>query len=202
MVANPLSEHGRRSGDLVSRLTVEVDRLDRTFPAALGPLLTAALVGALVTTLLFLFLPSAGPLYALLYAAALFLVPTGLVLLGRSLGWMSVGTPARLRVTALRGTAGHADPMMPGAAAGQRACLAAAARRLDDARRRRAWIGAAGAAAIQILAALAVLAVLWQGLEALGAGTVSGPVLAGLLLACLGSFAALAVPLRNVARLD
>ena len=167
-VANPLGEHG----GLVGRLTVDVDSLDSAFPAGLVPLAAAALAGALVTALLFLFLPSAGPLYALLYAAALFLVPAGLVLLGRSLGRMSVDSSAGL--------------MAPGAVLGQRACLATAARR------RQAWIGVAGAATIQVLAALAVLSVLRQELEALGAGTVSGPVLAGLLLACLGSFAALA----------
>jgi ATP-binding cassette subfamily C protein CydC len=156
-VANPFGEHDGP----VARLTVDAGSLDSVFPLGLGPLATATLAGALVTALLFLFLPSAGALFALLYAAGLFLVPAGLVLLGRSLGRMSVDRSA------------------------QRACLATAARR------RQAWIGAAGAAAIQVLAALAVLAVLWQGLEALGAGTVSGPVLAVLLLACLGSFAAM-----------
>ncbi|WP_159714081.1 hypothetical protein [Geminicoccus flavidas] len=176
-MADPFGE----PGGLVGRLTVDVDSLDSAFPVTLGLLATAALAGALVTALLFLFLPSAAPLYALLYAAALFLVPAGLVLLGRSLGRMSVDASA-----GLHGIHGHVSPVLPGAVLGQRACLATAACR------RRAWIYAAGATAIQVLAALAVLAVLRQGLEALGAGMVSGPVLAGLLLACLGSFAALA----------
>ncbi|HWL67834.1 MAG TPA: hypothetical protein VNS22_05560 [Geminicoccus sp.] len=133
-MANPFGEHDGPA----ARLTVDADSLDCVFPLGLGPLATTTLAGALVTALLFL--PSTGPLFALHYAAGLFLAPAGLVLLGRSLGRMSVDRSV------------------------QRACLATAARR------RQAWIGAASAA-IQVLA---VLAVLWQGLEALGAGMMSG----------------------------
>jgi len=60
---------------------------------------------------------------------------------------------------------------------------------------------ALAAASVQLLAAIAMLGVLWFGLEALHTGKLSGPMLVGLLLAVIGSFEATAVVVRSVGRL-
>ncbi len=184
----PLDGREQRHGDLVSRLTADVDSLDSAFLVALGPLLTAFTIGIAMTVLLAHLLPGAALLFAALYAVALIAVPAGLVMAG-------------LRMAALDGIDGHADLIAFGATEAQHRAFARQADVLAGARRRQARVSILGAAAIQAIAAAVLLGVLWLGLDALRQGAITGPLLAGLLLACLGSFEALGVVVRSVAKL-
>jgi ATP-binding cassette subfamily C protein CydC len=197
----PLDQRDQRHGDLVSRLTADVDSLDSAFLVALGPLLTAFTIGIAMTVLLAHLLPAAALLFAALYAAALLAVPAGLVMAGRACGRAVVEASAGLRMAALDGIDGHADLIAFGATEAQHRAFARQADVLAGARRQQARVSMLGAAAIQAIAAAVLLGVLWLGLDALRQGAITGPLLAGLLLACLGSFEALGVIVRSVAKL-
>ncbi|HEX2527334.1 MAG TPA: hypothetical protein VHL31_13685 [Geminicoccus sp.] len=140
----PIDDRSLRHGDLVSRLTADVDALDSAFLVALGPLATAAIAGAAMTTALAMLLPPAAILYAGLYATALVAVPAGLVLAGRSSGKAVVDAQADLRVAALDGIDGHADLIALGAVAEHRQAFDACAERLARGRRHLAWIASLG----------------------------------------------------------
>ncbi|MFT4132527.1 thiol reductant ABC exporter subunit CydC [Labrys sp. (in: a-proteobacteria)] len=196
----PLPSRDLRHGDLVSRLTADVDTLDTVFLTAFGPILTALLIGTGMTVGLFILLPAAAPLYAMAMILALAGVPTVLILFSHRLGAELVEASAALRIAMLDRIDGHADLVAFGglAAAGQE--FDKAAKRLARARRRSARAGLLAAASVQALAGIALVGVLWCGIEALRQAEIGGPLLVGLLLAVLASFEATAMLVRSVAK--
>lgn len=190
-----------RRGELVSRLTADVEALDTAFLTAVIPLAGAWALGGATAALLGWLLPAAAPAYgaALLLSAGL--LPAALALRSRREGGVVVEASGVLRSAVLDGIEGHAELIAFSATGRAEAALAGAARRLAAARRRLARHAAIAAAGAQLCGGLALLSVLWFGLRALQAGEIGGPLLAGLLLATLGSFEAHAALLRNVARL-
>ncbi len=196
----PLPDHSVRHGDLVSRLTADVDALDNAFLVAIGPWTAALLIGSGMTVLLGFLLPGAALIYGPAMVGAALLVPIGLVWLSRQTGRASVEANAAMRMSVLDGAIGHADLTAMGA-------LGTVSERFDEASamaarlRRRLGAYTSGAAAIvQVLAALALVGTLWTGLLAVEAGHVDGPVMAGLLLAVLGSFEVTGMIVRSVGK--
>jgi ATP-binding cassette subfamily C protein CydC len=196
----PLPDHSVRHGDLVSRLTADVDALDNAFLVAIGPWTAALLIGGGMTVLLGFLLPGAALIYGPAMVGAALLVPIGLVWLSRATGRASVEANAAMRMSVLDGAIGHADLTAMGA-------LGTVSERFDEASamaaslRRRLGAYTSGAAAIvQVLAALALVGTLWMGLLAVEAGHVDGPVMAGLLLAVLGSFEVTGMIVRSVGK--
>lgn len=196
----PLSARDLRHGDLVSRLTADVDTLDTVFLTAFGPILTALLIGTGMTAGLIVLLPAAAPIYAMAMILALAGVPTVLILFSHRLGAELVEASAALRIAMLDRIDGHADLVAFGAVAAARQEFDGAAKRLARARRRSGRAGLLAAAAVQVLAGLALVGVLWCGVEALRQAEISGPLLVGLLLAVLASFEATAMLVRSVAK--
>lgn len=199
----PLVPLGRRfgRGDLVSRLLADVEALDTVFLVALGPISTAVLAGAAMTTVLAIFLPGAAVVYGLLFFAAVLLVPIGLVLGSRAVGAEVVAAGAALRQAVLDGIDGHQDLTLFGARDIAEASSAEAARRLSAARRRLGIHGALASALVQVLAGGALIGALVVGFAALEAQAIEGPLLAGLLLAVIASFEASAMLVRSATRL-
>lgn len=199
----PLVPLGRRfgRGDLVGRLLADVEALDTLFLVALGPISTAVLAGAAVTIVLAIFLPSAALVYALLFFAAVLLVPVGLVLASRRAGTQAVEATAELRQAVLDGVDGHQDLVLFEAQGAAIARTATAAERLGAARRRLALNAALAAGLVQVLAGAALVGTVVAGLTALTAGTIDGPLMAGLVLAVLASFEASAMLVRSATRL-
>ncbi|WIY53615.1 thiol reductant ABC exporter subunit CydC [Devosia sp. YIM 151766] len=196
----PLSNRSLRHGDLVSRLTADVDALDNAFLVAIGPWIAALLIGGGMTILLGVLLPGAALAYGMAMAGAVLVVPVGLVWLSRAAGRASVEANADMRMAVLDGATGHADLTVLGA-------LGTAAARFDEAsaiaarlRRRLGAYTAGSGAMVQVLAALALVGTLWSGLVAVESGDVDGPVMAGLLLAVLGSFEVTAMIVRSVGK--
>ena len=196
----PLPDRSMRHGDLVSRLTADIDALDTAFLVAIGPWLSALLVGAGMTALLAVLLPGAALAYGLAMGGALVAVPVAMVLCGRGAGRASIEAGAEMRMAVLDGVAGHADLVVLGA-------LGSAARRFDATtafasgqRRRLGRQAALGGLAVQGLGAIALVGTLWAGLVAVEAGTLEGPVMAGLLLAVLGSFEVTGTIVRSVGK--
>ncbi|QKC85218.1 thiol reductant ABC exporter subunit CydC [Mesorhizobium sp. NZP2077] len=197
----PLADRGLRHGDLVSRLTADVDALDTVFLVAIGPMLAALLLGSAMATALWVFIPAAGVSYAILVGFAVLGVPAVLILASRRMGTELVEASAAARIAVLDGIDGHADLIAFGETATARASFAGSAARLAASRRRLGMAGSLAAAVTQALAGAAMISVLWFGIVAVHAGTIGGPLLAGLLLGTIASFEATGAVVRGVARL-
>jgi len=197
----PFNDRSLRHGDLVSRLTADVDALDTAFLVAIGPIAAAVVIGGGLTTILGFLLPAAAWVYGISFALAVIAVPALLVLASRRAGSDVVVRAAAARTSVLDGIEGHADLVLFGALGDTQARFAGTADRLAAARSRLATLTGVAGFAVQALAALALTGSLWLGLAAYAAGAVDGPVLVGLLLAILASFEASSVIVRSVAKL-
>ncbi|MCR6673403.1 thiol reductant ABC exporter subunit CydC [Devosia ginsengisoli] len=197
----PLADRSLRHGDLVSRLTSDVDALDTAFLVAIGPIAAALVIGAALTALLAWLLPGAAWLYGFCYGVAVLVVPTGLVLTSRAAGNAVVQRAADARAAVLDGIEGHADLTVFGVLGTAQSGFAATSRHLAAVRGRLSTLTAIAGFAVQALAALALAGSLWLGLSAFAAGAIDGPVLAGLLLAIAGSFEATSTIVRSVGKL-
>jgi ATP-binding cassette subfamily C protein CydC len=198
----PLSSRSLRHGDLVSRLTADVDALDTAFLVAIGPITAALIVGAVLTGVLAWLLPEAAWLYGACMAMAVLLVPAVLMLVSRRAGQAVVDCASDARAAVLDGIAGHADLTLYGVLGTAQAGFRTQAVRLGAARRQLVGLTANAGFAVQALAAFALVGTLWIGLQALHGGRIEGPVLAGLLLAVIGSFEATSAIVRSVGKLS
>ncbi|HVX79858.1 MAG TPA: thiol reductant ABC exporter subunit CydC [Devosiaceae bacterium] len=187
--------------DLVNRLVADVDALDNAALTVLGPVTSAIAIGIAMSLGLATLLPGAALAYGICFALAALVLPACFIALSRRPGAAVVAATGDLRQAVLDGIDGHRDLVVFGATACARAALDEAARRLAGARRRLGLLGALATAATQFVAGLAALLVLTNGLWALAAGRMEGPVLAALVLAVVASFEAVAPLVRSTARL-
>src|SRR5690606_19112181 len=105
------------------------------------------------------------------------------------------------RAGVLDATEAHADPTPLGALGTAQADFGATTRRLAETRIPLAALARIAGFAVQMLAAVALAVTLWAGLLALEADAMSGAVLAGLVLAVLGSFEATGAIVRSIGKL-
>ncbi|MFY0477809.1 thiol reductant ABC exporter subunit CydC [Achromobacter marplatensis] len=190
-----------RSGDLVARMTGDVDALDTVFLFVLAPLATAILGGAVLTAVLGMWVPAAALTFALALLAACVLVPGWLLRAARKPGAAAQESASGLRAATLDAVDGHADMVAlhaqaPTTAHFERLCEASAL-----ARRSQARVAARGQWFLQVAAGLSVLALLWFGLGTHEAGQIEGPVLVGLLLAVIGIFEVAGPIMRGASRM-
>ncbi|MGE7370397.1 thiol reductant ABC exporter subunit CydC [Neorhizobium sp. NPDC001467] len=190
-----------RRGDIISRLTADVEALDSVYIVAGGPLLTGLLASAATTSALALLLPAAALPYAVLFACAGIVVPFLLCTATRERGKAIVRHMTALRIATLDIIEGQDEIATFGAAMRVRveaACIA------DDLARERLYLArmsSLASAAISACAGLALLATLVSGLQAFEAGTLGAAMAVGLLFAVIGSFEATAQVVRLVAKL-
>lgn len=190
-----------RSGDLVARMTGDVDALDTVFLFVLAPLATAILGGAVLTAVLGLWVPAAALALALALFTACVLVPWWLLRAARKPGAAAQESAAGLRAATLDAVDGHADMVALHAQAQtaehfERLCDASA-----QARRSQARVAARGQWCLQVAAGASVLALLWFGLGTHEAGGIEGPMLVGLLLAVIGIFEVAGPIMRGASRM-
>ena len=197
----PLADRHSRHGDLVSRLTSDVDALDTVFLVAIGPIVTSLVVGTAATVALALLLPAAALWYALAYAAAALLVPAWVLGATRRAGERIVAETSALRVATFDALDGHADLIAFDARAGAEAAFGDASDALARARRSPLTVAAAGGAAVQGATGAALIAIFAFGLPALQSGALGAPVFVGILLAVIGSFEPTAILVRAVGKL-
>jgi ATP-binding cassette subfamily C protein CydC len=197
----PLNDRSLRHGDLVSRLTADVDALDTAFLVAIGPIAAAIVIGGALTAILAWLLPAAALVYGVCFAIAVLLVPAGLVFASRRAGSDVVTRAAAARAAVLDGIEGHADLTVFGALGATQSGFLTTAQLLSAGRLRLATLTAFAGFGVQALAAIALTGSLWLGLRAFSAVRVDGPVLAGLLLAIAGSFEATSAIVRSVGKL-
>ncbi|WP_112662748.1 thiol reductant ABC exporter subunit CydC [Microvirga flavescens] len=184
----PLSRKGIRHGDLVSRLTADIDALDTVFLTAVGPILSALAVGCVVTAVLATLVPTAGLAYAIGFIVTTLVLPSLLVTAARGPGDASTKASAALRMRVFDGIEGHSDLLALGAVPWAKEEFASVNQALSRAKGKRILINALGSASTQIFAGATLLVVLWFGLDALSAGKIEGPLLVGLLFAVLATF--------------
>ncbi len=196
----PLADRSIRHGDLVSRLTADIDALDVAFLVAIGPMLGALLMGTITTVFLAVWLPGAALIYGLSIALAVLVVPAILVLVARRVGRETVHAAADARVAVYDAINGHADLIILGALGTTHTYFSRLAESLGDRRLLLAGLTTGAAVLVQLLAAFALVGTLWQGLLAHEAGALDPSILAGLVLAVLGSFEATGVIVRSVGK--
>ncbi|MGV8854274.1 MAG: thiol reductant ABC exporter subunit CydC [Devosia sp.] len=197
----PFSDRSLRHGDLVSRLTADVDALDTAFLVAIGPITSAIVIGSTLTIILCFLLPTAALVYGLSFGAAVLVVPAVLVIASRRAGTAVVVRAAAARTAVLDGIEGHADLTLFGALGATQDGFTTLAERLAVARGRLATLTGFAAFGVQGLSAVALTGSLWLGLVAFAAKQIDGPVLVGLLLAILASFEASSAIVRSVGKL-
>lgn len=196
----PLANRSIRHGDLVSRLTADVDALDTAFLVAIGPFLGAILIGAGVTSVLAWLLPGAALVYGLAMLGAVLVVPTLLVVLGRSAGRQVVAAAADARIAVYDAVAGHADLTLLGVLGTTSRRFGHAMGQLRSLRLTTSALTIGAGWLVQALAALALVGTLWAGVEAHAAGALDPAIMVALILAVLGSFEATAVIVRSVGK--
>jgi ATP-binding cassette subfamily C protein CydC len=196
----PIADRSLAHGDLVSRLTADIDALDTVFLVAIGPFLTAILIALVVSLLLIAVAPAAAAIYVVALGLAIFAVPVLLVVCTRRLGAESVVRSAAARVAVLQGIEGHKDFVAFGQVDLAEQNLARVLNDLSASKRHLAFRGASASAAIQALAGAALVGVLWFGIAAYRQGAIDAPWLVGLLLATIASFEAANAIVRSVAR--
>lgn len=190
-----------RDGDLVARLTGDVDALDTVYLFAIAPIITALCVGGILVAVLGAWVPAAALVLLAGILLATLVVPAWLARSARRPGAVVQQTSAALRDGVLEAVQAHADLLALDAAEEARKAFAANCLEAAVARERQAAIGSAGQLVLQAVAGLCVVAVLYFGIEPLRGGTVSGPVLAGMVLAVLGVFEVIGPIMRGASRL-
>ncbi|MBB6083395.1 ATP-binding cassette subfamily C protein CydC [Castellaniella defragrans] len=190
-----------RSGDLVARLTSDVDALDTLFLTLMAPLLSALLAGLAMTAILAWQLPAAAGAVAAAFLAACLLVPALLLYQARAPGQAIQDSAAQLRTAVQEATEGHADILSLALSAPVLRHFDQSCRRAARARGVQAGLGAGGQSLIHAATGAALLAILWAGLDAVARGPMPPPVLAGLLLATLGLFETAGPVVRGAARM-
>lgn len=197
----PLPNRKLGRADLVSRLVADVDALDTLFLLALGPMLATLVVGLCMSLGLYAVLAQAALLYGAAFFAAAVVVPVGLIVVTRKAGANAVAASADLRRAVLDGLDGHADLVIFGQEARAHNDVADAADRLGREKGRVGRMAALASGLVQTFGGFALVGTLIALLPLHAAGTLSGPLMAGLLLAVLASFEAVTPLVRSAGRL-
>lgn len=202
LMRKPAAELGRlREGDTVSLLVADIDALDAVFLSIVVPLCVALTAGAVLAAVWW---PNSGAAaFAFGVGGVLATACAPMVLAQWAYVWGRRGHDAArvARHEVLNTVAGLGDLTALGAGAVAQRRFEHALQQGTDARLKLARLAAGGQTVLQIVAGWCVLAVSYLGIEVWQSGSLSGPLLAGLVLATLGFFE-LTVPLmRNAARL-
>lgn len=191
-----------RGGDLVARLTADVDALDTVFLFAFAPIVTALIGGAVLALVFHIALPPAAWIMGVALLLAALGVPIWLVRRSRQPGKAIAQASGDLRSAVLDGVEGHADLIAFDATDLAQTRIAHAARDAGTARLRLARAAADGQAVVQALAGLSAIGVLAAGIVSLRAGTLSAPWMVGIVLATLAVFEVVGPIMRGATRLS
>ncbi len=183
------------SGDLLSRISADIDTLENFYVRVLAP----PAVAVLVTLMMAIFFGVIDLRLALALVAYLAVTGIGVPLLtrrlGRSAGQSLVATRGELNAALLDGVQGLADLAAYGQQTRQIERVRALSERIHREQMHMARIGGLDAALGALLTGLAVITVLALAIPLVGEGRLGGVMLAVLALATISSFeAVLALP--------
>lgn len=190
-----------RDGDLVARLTHDIDTIDHFFLLAILPWLTGLLASIATVAVLAAFIPPAALVIAAMALFMLVPVPLCLVRQVRQSGAARQDCSATIHHQVLEASEGLADlqALNAGRRAGQ--AMAAASQAMQQAGQGESRAFAAGQALLLAASGTGMLLVIVLGMPALHAGQISAAVLAGCVLAVLGLFEVLLPVLRGASRM-
>ena len=195
----PLAPAGlvrRHSGDVMARVTQDVETLENYFVRVLAPSFVALGTLALVGAYLWSFAPDFALSFAAFFVLAGVAWPLGAMRLGRAPGAVQVAAQARLKRHAVDLARGLGELLVYGGARERAAALGAAASESRRAEARLARVEGLGEGGTLLLAHAALWAALWLGVGWVRQGGMDGVYLGVVALATLAAFeAAFALPL-------
>src|SRR5256886_1008190 len=180
-----------RSGDLLARITKDVEELENVFQRVFSPTIVALMTSLLTCGLLYIFRP------ALAFAAAGFLVAAGLGVplllraLMRGLGQRHVELRAELHARTVDGIQGLQDLLACGDASRRQHSIAALNRAIASVEKRMALITGLQRTLHDLAMNLAVWATLLLAIPLITHRAIAGIYLAFLVLVVMGSFEAI-----------
>lgn len=180
-----------RSGDLLSRISRDVEELENVYVRVTGPVVIAAVAAGLVFAVFYRFFSP-----ALAFVTLAFLVATGTgvpVLVGalaRGLGRRELELRAELNARLVDGIQGVQDLLAFGRERDRREEISVLGRKLDRVQRRMAFIAGLQSSLGDLMMNLAMLAALVIVIPLVAAGEVRGVFLAFVALVVLGGFEA------------
>jgi len=181
---------GLRGGDVVARVTTDIEALDNLYLRAIAPAAAALLLTLSAAGFLAVFEPLLGLLVLAAMAVAGVLVPLLVARLARSPGKAQARAAADLRGAALDGLQGAPELIAHDAAGHALAELDQAGARLSEAQRRQTAVGGIGGALILATTGFALVVLLAIGATAVEAERLDPPLLAMAALLLLGVFEA------------
>lgn len=190
-----------REGDLIARLTGDVDALDTVYLFAIAPIITALVIGLILSLVVGAWLPAAGLTLLVCLFLGSVIIPLCLAKKAHQPGIKVQQNIAMMRDTAVQAVTSHADLISLGAEVKAQRDFAAQCLQVATAHRRQTVLASNGKALVQILSGISLLGVLYWGSEGFTEGVINGPIWAGLLLAVLGFFEIFAPIMRGASRL-
>lgn len=190
-----------RDGDLIARLTGDVDALDTVYLFAIAPVVSGLVIGCILSLVVGAWIPAAGLTLFICLFLGTAVVPFYLAKKARQPGIVVQQNVAIMRDTAVQAVTAHADLIALGAQARAQRDFAEQCLQVAFARRRQSFLASNGKAVVQLLSGVSLLGILYWGIDSLQAGTMTGPVWAGLALATLGVFEVFGPIMRGASRL-
>ncbi|HZY64678.1 MAG TPA: thiol reductant ABC exporter subunit CydC [Rubrobacteraceae bacterium] len=186
-----------RSGDLLSRISRDVEELENVYVRVTGPVVIAAIAAGLVFAVFYRFF---SPALAFITLACLVATGIGVPALVRSLtrglGRRELELRAELNAQIVDGIQGVQDLLAFGREADRREKIEILGRKLDRMQRRMAFVTGLQGSLGDLMMNLAMLAALVVSVPLVAAGEIRGVFLAFIVLVVLGSFEAVQ-PLGN-----
>lgn len=183
---------GYRSGDLLNRVTADIDALDNLYIRVLAPTVVALILGVLLLAAASLVAPVIAFAVLILLVLAGVGVPMLAGRLGAPLGREMVDISSDLRTRVVDGIQGLAELKVFQADRRHMAALADDTDRLLDRQRAMSRITGLSGALTMALTNLAVVAALYLGVDLLAADALTGPQLAMLTFGTMAAFEAVA----------
>lgn len=181
-----------RSGDLLSRISRDVEELENVYVRVTGPAVIAAIAAGLAFGIFYLFF---SPALAFVTVAFLLVAGAGVPVLVRSLvrglGQRELELRAELNAQIVDGIQGVQDLLSLGRERDQQEKVAILGRKLNKVQRRMAFVTGLQSSLGDLLMNLAMLSALAITIPLVAAGEVRGVFLAFIALVVLGSFEAI-----------
>lgn len=181
---------GLRGGDVVARVTSDIEALDNLYLRTAAPASAALLLTLIAAIFLSFYQPLLGLVLLVTMLCAGIGVPLLVARLARRPGRAQAEAAAALRSAALDGLEGAPELLAHDAAGYALAELEAAGARLTQAQRRQVGVGGLGGGLILLATAVALVLVLWVAADAVRDERLSPPILVLAALLLLGVFEA------------
>ncbi len=199
---SPAGIEEERAGDLLLRLTEDLEQIEQALVRSLLPVAVTGLAVAGAGAAAWAMLPAAG--YTVAAALALTAVAVGIVALaaGRARAGRLAAARGDLAVTVIDLVEGAAEAAVFGRSADLLAAAAAADNRLTRLARRAAWVAGTGSGLVALGSGLCLWMVARVGVEAVAAGSLDRVALGALALLAVAAFEPVALLPHGLLRLD